>query len=88
MAKLYKVDGTVEEIKPKNGKDFKLQELYDLIGTDIIECVYFDRSGKELMIVDEAGWCRERPIENEEASKIARVPIAGNAVVCLSKQFK
>ena len=39
MATLIKADGTIEEIKPKNGTDFQLEELQKYVDGNI-ECRY------------------------------------------------
>ena len=39
-AVLIKTDGTMRKISPKNGKDFKLKEMYKLLNCERIEVVY------------------------------------------------
>lgn len=56
-AVLIKTNGEVYDIVPKNGKDFKLDEMYSLTEVDIVEFVYL-RNDK-IMIVDEEGLYRE-----------------------------
>ena len=93
MAKLYKCDGTVKDVEPKNKKDgFGLQELYDLIGCDLVECVNF--SAKEIAICDEEGWLKPNPQRNKKANDyITGVSgddwdICGNVVICKTEEFK
>ena len=93
MAKLYKCDGTVKDVEPKNKKDgFGLQELYDLIGCDLVECVNF--SAEEIAICDEEGWLKPNPKRNEKANDyIIGVSgddwdICGNVVICKTEEFK
>lgn len=93
MAKLYKCDGTVKDVEPKNKKDgFGLQELYDLIGCDLVECVNF--SAEEIAICDEEGWLKPNPQRNEKANDyITGVSgydwdICGNVVICKTEEFK
>ena len=93
MAKLYKCDGTVKDVEPKNKKDgFGLQELYDLIGCDLVECVNF--SADEIAICDEEGWLKPNPQRNEKANDyIIGVSgddwdICGNVVICKTEEFK
>lgn len=50
MAKIYKTDGTVVEAKPKNGKDFKLEELQAIVG-GYIEVLPINN--KEVLVCDE-----------------------------------
>ena len=32
MSKIYKSNGEIVDIEPKNGKDFQLKELNDIVG--------------------------------------------------------
>lgn len=91
-AKLYKADGTIHDIVPKNGKNFTGDELHELIGgyIEILEL-----SPKEYMVVDEDGRLKELP-QNENASGIRFLAalhqrkvgfahldyIVGDAVIC------
>lgn len=50
------VDGVVENIAPINGSDFSLEEMYKLIGQDIIELVYLPND--KLFVIDEEGFYR------------------------------
>lgn len=93
MAKLYKCDGTVKDVEPKNKKEgFGLQELYDLIGCDLVQCVNF--SAEEIAICDEEGWLKPNPQRNEKANDyITGVSgndwnICGNVVICKTEEFK
>lgn len=52
MAKLIKPDGTTTEITPKNGKNFKLDELYAAIGCETVQ-ICQARSRGEILIFDE-----------------------------------
>jgi hypothetical protein len=73
-------DGTVGLFKTK--KTPELQQLYDLIGCDLVESVRIDND--VLMLVDESGWLKEDPVPNFKASLLySDMPhsIAGNAVL-------
>jgi hypothetical protein len=52
MAKLFKVDGTIEDVKPANGTDFTLEELQKMVG-GLIQVVPVFRT--KLIVVDEEG---------------------------------
>lgn len=84
MAKIYKTDGSEENIQPKNGKDFKLEELQPVV-EGYIEIVRL-RDGR-LMIVNEEGMLMKLPY-NRIASQIAGQPIVGNVLVCDEGQIK
>lgn len=89
MATIYKADGTTEEIQPKNGKDFKLDELQEIVG-GYIETLYL--KNKEVMVVNEEGKLNNLSL-NEKATvylldqNYADV-ILGNALVCKQNEIK
>ena len=94
MATLYKTDGTFQEITPKNGTDFKLEELYELIGCELVEMIGLEE--EMCMLTDEEGKIKRQEI-NPEATDIwwKSYPyarnydcIVGNAVVCHLSQFR
>lgn len=70
-ATLYRADGTQENIQPANGTNFKLEELYSLIGCDMVEVV---GTGDPAMIFigDEEARCKDDFIINQEATRILR----------------
>lgn len=73
-------DGVTGLFKTK--KTPELQQLYDLIGCDLVETVRIDSD--VLMIVDESGWLKDDPVPNFKASLLySGTPhsIAGNAVL-------
>lgn len=84
MAKVIKADGTTIVVEPKNGTDFELHEMYELIGCDIIE---FVRVGEKWLVVDEEGIMNRKPL-NSEASKMAGMTILGDALLCNINQIK
>jgi len=90
MARYYKTDGTVKDVKPQNGKAFEYKELREFVG-GMVEIVPLP-SGKSI-IVNEEGKLMGLP-KNEMASMVwqAEYPIeqypnnndeliAGNALV-------
>ena len=99
MAQLLKTDGTIEEISPKNGTDFTIQELYSLIGCDTIEVIYLNNDGEDedlIFIGDEEARLVDEPKLNVAATVMYReswnvgypYDIVGNIVVCKSKELK
>lgn len=58
------------EVQPKNGKTFELEEMYKMLGCDMIEIV--DLKNGEILIIDEEGKFKEHPIRNTIATNIAR----------------
>jgi len=67
MATLFRTDLTSEEITPKNGSDFSLEELYELLDCDSVEVVPLTKFNS--IIVDEEGKLKDKEC-NIYASKI------------------
>ena len=90
IAILIKPDGTETKIAPKNGKDFQLEELYKLIGCELIEVVYHIKGKGLIMIVDEEGKLKPNSQPNLQATKYLEFSdtIVGNAVICQKSMFK
>lgn len=89
MATIYKAAGTTEEIQPKNGKDFKLDELQEIVG-GYIETIYL--KNKEVMVVNEEGKLNDLPL-NEKATDYLLAQnyadvIVGNVLVCKRNEIK
>ena len=88
MAKLFKVDGTVEDVKPANGKSFTLEELQKMVG-GLIQVVPVFKS--KYIIVDEEG-----RLKNYKHNTIASLlvmdevngDIVGDMVLCGRAEFK
>lgn len=93
-AKLMKVSGEVMEIEPKNGTDFKLDELYKLLQCSLVEVINLNQD--DIMVVDEEGKWASNNVVNVNATKCAQENqailfwdyIAGNAIVCNRKMIR
>lgn len=91
MARIIRANGEVETIKPKNGKDFQLEELQSIVG-GYIEIINLDATNR-LMVVDEEGKLKNKPY-NELATTIIRSEtllldvVVGDVLVCSNKQIK
>lgn len=91
MAWLYKTDGEREEVFPKNGTDFSLEELQTFVG-GYIEVLHM--KDDLIMVIIEDG--KLRCNFNRFASVIAQIKgaisrddyICGNALVCKTKEVK
>lgn len=90
MATLYKTNGEVLEINPKNGKKFKLIEVQSYC-EGYIELVYLPNS--EILIVNEEGRINGMEV-NENASKFlwsklpqVNYPLFGNVIHCKFKEL-
>jgi hypothetical protein len=87
MAEILFVNGLRKTVEPKNGKDFKLEELHDIVG-GYIECIYLP--GKMLMVLDEEGKLKGKDV-NQNATEMARLNndyIVGDVLVCKKSEVK
>ena len=85
MAQIIKADGTKIDVIPKNGTDFQLSELQEIVG-GYIEIVF--TKDDQLMVVNDEGKLNGLPI-NEEATKLVGYDlIVGDVLVCASSQIK
>ena len=88
MATLIDTNGKQTEVFPADGENgFTLEEVYALIGCEMVEVACTFESG-EMMLVDEEGWLKNISIVNPVASLIYGDYIAGNALVVSQKEFQ
>ena len=84
MAKIYKANGEVLDIEPKNGTDFKLEELQAIVG-GLIQIIEINNT--EIMVMNEDGKLEMLPL-NEKATAIYQSEvyagdiIVGDALIC------
>ena len=90
MAQFIKANGEVTEVKPKNGKDFSLEEMQKFVG-GYIEIVESQIKGdKRLIVLNEEGKLHGLPV-NPKATAIFGYPgdfIVGDVLVCTNKEVK
>lgn len=93
MAELIKSNGDTQEITPKNGKSFTLEEVYKLLTCETVEVIPLPK--KRYMIIDEEGKLKPNPVQNFEgtyllhqARGISDDYIVGDVIICETKQFK
>lgn len=90
MAKIYKTNGEVLDIEPKNSKDFSLEELQAVVG-GYIEIA--EMKGGEFMVINEEGKLKGLPF-NEKATELYQKKvyqgdfIVGDVLVCKKNQVK
>lgn len=85
MATWIKTDGTVTEVQPKNGTDFKLDELQRYVGgyIELLTLTNF-----RYMVVNEEGKVSGLPL-NVKASAIYRFDaIVGDVLICKVEEIK
>lgn len=89
MAKIYKTTGEVIEVEPKNGKDFKLEELKEIVH-GYIELVNY--SPTQYMVVNEEGHPLGLPLNLSATilynKDIIKDDIVGDVLICNKFQIK
>lgn len=84
QAVLIRPDGTIEAVSPK-GEAFTLEELYELIGTDIVEFVRHPNPKLDLtFVVDEEGRLKES-LANTLAWYLSGRALVGNVLLTPNK---
>ena len=89
-ALLIKETGESQFIAPKNGTDFTLEELYALIGCDLIEVVYPLVDNGNIFIIDEEGKLTGKDI-NYAATIMWGYPgdaLVGDVIFCHTSMLK
>lgn len=90
MAKIYKTNGEIIDIEPKNKKDFTLEELNDIVG-GYIELVILPDG--QYMVVNEEGKIKNLPV-NDNATEIYRSKIGpwdyivGDCLICKISEIR
>lgn len=85
---LLTVDGSTIQIRPENGSDFQLEQLYSVLGCDCIEVVRL--RDNMILIIDEEGKLVDKRI-NHKATALYNNPddvIVGDALLCQSDMVK
>jgi hypothetical protein len=87
-AKLIKANGEVTTVRPKNGMDFQLDELNEMVG-GYIEVIRPPGMPGVIMVINEEGKLKNLP-HNAIASKFWHHadPIVGNVLLCHHSQVK
>ena len=93
-ARLLKASGEVMEIEPKNGTDFKLDELHKHLNCSLVEVININQD--DIMVVDDEGKLKANNVINVNATMLAQENqsitswdyIAGDAIVCNRKMVR
>ena len=93
-ARLLKFSGDVMEIEPKNGTDFKLDELHKHLQCSLVEVININQD--DIMVVDDEGKLKANNVINVNATMLAQENqaitswdyIAGDAIVCNRKMIR
>lgn len=89
---IIRTDGTIESYLPKNGKDFKLEELKKAIGGGYIEMIQ-EPERRVLMVIDDEGKLKGFPL-NPIATAVWESwygptdVIVGDALLCRVEQVE
>lgn len=90
MAKIYKTNGEVLDIEPKNGTDFQLEELQAIVG-GLIQIIEINDT--EIMVINEEGKLENIPL-NEQATAIYQKQvyegdfIVGDVLICKDEEVR
>ena len=90
MARLYKTNGEVIEVSPKNNRDFTLEELQSFVEGDI---EIINLTTDKILIVNEEGKINKLPF-NELATELWKKYygrtdyIVGNTLLCNSDEVR
>lgn len=89
IAKLIKTNGEVVPVTPKNGTDFQIDELNEMVG-GYIEIVHPPSMQGAIMVINEEGKLKGLPF-NLLATMTAHLAgdhIVGNVLLCHPSQVK
>lgn len=93
MATLLKHDGEISLVKPENGTDFKLQELYALLDVDLIQVIHLEEG--IIMVCDDEGKLKGEasPLNMTATWEYQKCygpldEIHGNALVCRDEEVQ
>lgn len=90
MAQIIKSNGETKTVEPKNGTDFKLEELQAIVGGYIqIACLRDD----EIMVMDDEGKLKEKDLNLQASLRYRRDvnpydSIVGDVLICKTNQVK
>ena len=87
--------GEAKTIKPENGRDFNLQELYKLLKCDTIQvvCAYIGEPGSPIIICDEEGLFNNKAANKPAFDHLTSMGsdffhFVGNVILCPSEMLK
>ena len=87
---IYRSSDEVERVAPKNGKEYKLEELQEIVGEWIQIC---EGNDGNILVIDEEGKLKGKDI-NERATQWYRTHvycndyIVGDALLCKKERVK
>lgn len=91
MAHIIYPDATLKEVQPKNGKDFQLEELQEIVGGYIEIVSQLRTNTGEILVINEEGKLIGLPY-NDVASLLyvgfPPDPIVGTVLLCKKSEVK
>lgn len=85
---VIKTDGSVTEIKPRNGTDFTLEEMQEVVGgyIEVVRSMEMDR----IMVVNEEGKLKKLPFNPKATAFYPALSdiIVGDVLVCKRGMIK
>lgn len=91
MARIIKTNGEIIPVEPKNGTDFQLNEMQEIVG-GYIQLVYLMNDEGEVIVMNEDGKFAGLPV-NDKATELAAKRlfqgdyIVGDVLVCKTEQI-
>ena len=86
MATIVKTNGEEVDVQPKNGRDFSLKEVQDIVG-GLIEVIPYGT--KELMVLNEEGKLINLPVNNVATDLICGIDdIVGDVLLCKATEVR
>lgn len=90
MARIVRADYSIQVVEPKNGTDFKLEELQAIAG-GYIEIVRLKNG--DIMVVNEEGHLKGLPLNfyatlRYQHDRATNDTIVGDVLICKSEQVK
>jgi hypothetical protein len=79
---LLRASGNDHPVAPKNGTDFSMAELYEHIRCDMVQIVRHPRDASVLLIMDEDGKLKHRPINQLVSSFFTQQVVVGDVIMC------
>ena len=92
MARIIKTNGEIIPVEPKNGTDFQLEEMQEIVG-GYIQLFYLMNDVGEVIVMNEDGKIEGLPT-NPKATELAESLlydgdfIVGDVLVCTNKQIR
>ena len=90
MAQIIKSNGETKTVEPKNGTDFKLEELQAIVG-GYIQIAYL--RDDEIMVMDDEGKLKEKDLNLQASLRNRRDvnpydSVVGDVLICKTNQVK